>query len=201
MNNFEIMLLPEWHSKYKRQYEKSKKFVAVRMFGSFLDEKSLLTAWKLSTQENIDKINNLIFSKLFQISENFIPLQIILFPISRIYQINKRLVNEFRDILNNKLFYQNKRQIIDKFIHKVDHEIDFFKNSDKYSYYFNDIYKTKSKNIEYLLNKFQYGPLTAKYLSFIKILPYFQIANYEYSGIPLNLSINTFIEKIILPEV
>ncbi|MHA1766458.1 MAG: hypothetical protein ACTSVK_09395, partial [Promethearchaeota archaeon] len=50
-------------------------------------------------------------------------------------------------------------------------------------------------------NRFLFGELAAKYLEYIKFFPLILVKDRIYEGIPLNFSMNSFINDIIFKEL
>ena len=62
-------------------------------------------------------------------------------------------------------------------------------------------YFCSPKQEKYKIDEFLFGDLAAKYLDNIKQFPYIRFKNRMYEGIPLNYSLNSFINNIIFKEL
>ena len=57
------------------------------------------------------------------------------------------------------------------------------------------------KQEKYMVDKFLFGDLAAKYLDCIKQFPFILVKDRMYEGIPLNFSLNSFLKNVIFKEL
>ena len=186
------MLLDEWYVEHEKKYE-SKRNIVMQVFCSFLDRNSLEFVFKLIQSdfltENLEK---------YEIIEE--PLIIfIFFPISPSNYINSLFESYFGkfSMLKSSLHNDQINEILERahevmqkrYRHYKAHQI---QDSD----YF---YLPKQEKHE--IDKFLFGELAAKYLEYIKQFPFIFVKDRLYEGIPLNFSLNSFLNNVIFKEL
>jgi hypothetical protein len=185
------MLLDEWYVEQKRIDDSET--IIMRVFCSFLDRNSLEFVFKLIQSdflaENLSK---------YEISEE--PLIIfVFFPVSPSIYVNslfESYLGEFGRLKSN-LHNNQISEILEK-AHDVMQKR--YRQYKTYRIQDND-YFYLPKQEKYKVDKFLFGDLAAKYLDCIKQFPFILVKDRMYEGIPLNFSLNSFLNNIIFKEL
>ena len=200
MLDYEVLLLPEWYALQKTHTSLPNKISSLRLFGSFLNEDSLQLAWHLSSLDNrevlgiFDSQNNLY-------SAPSTIIQLVFFPISRTFSKNRIIKQTLVNLLENYPRDENRIPDFSEIIYEASSEVEKSQREFIELYFNENISDEESPEFEFRVNKFLFGALTAHYLENIPILPQIEVKNRRYSGIPLNLSMEDFLDKILLMEL
>ncbi|UYP45300.1 hypothetical protein NEF87_001585 [Candidatus Lokiarchaeum ossiferum] len=200
MLDYEVLLLPEWFALQKNPPISLSNIPSLRLFGSFLNEHSLQMAWHLTSLDNREVLGLLDRENHFH-SVPSRTIQLIFFPISRTFNINVSIKQSLINLLENHPREDKNLPDFNNLICEASSEVE--KSQQEFiNLYFNEnISNEESPEFEFRVNKFLFGALTAHYLEIIRIFPQIEIRNHKYSGIPMNFSMDDFLNKILLTEL
>ena len=200
MIEYEVLLLPEWYSLQKKGKILHANKPILRLFGSFLSENSLELAWSLTSADNLEVIDILgVHNRL--ISPPNPTIQLIFIPISRTFSKNLHIKKALIEILENHPRKNGQVPDFSNIIRQASGEIDKSQQEFIHLYFRENISEDQNPKFEFRVNKFFFGPITARFLQKIKDFPYIEIKNRKYHGIPMNLTLNDFLQKILLVEL
>jgi len=183
------MLLDEY---VEYELTSSSKFesVIMKVFCSFLDRNSLEFVFNLIQSDFL--VENL--SNYENIEEPIIIF--VFFPVSKSFLIN----SQFESYLEE--FSKHKPNFIIRNLLEKAHNV-MQKRYRQYKIYRiqDSDYSCPPRQEKYKIDEFLFGNLAAKYLDSIKQFPFILVKDRIYEGIPLNFSLNSFINHIILKEL
>jgi hypothetical protein len=124
---------------------------------------------------------------------------VVLFPISTQIGHNLFFKNQLQNLLNNSTF-ANSTSFDEQFAPLMTHAMKSIEQSESA---WQSWLETRSPrfNTLYNHNSFLYGKLAAQYLRQIVKFPLFSMGEQVYNGIPLNFSVETFVDHYILPQL
>ena len=187
------MLLDEWYVEHELKKANESESIIMQVFCSFLDRNSLEFVFKLIQSDFLAE--NL--SKYEKIEE---PLIIFVFlPVSPSDYVNslfESYLGEFT-MLKSNLHKDQITEILEK-AHDVMQKR--YRQYKTYRIQDND-YFFLPKQEKYMVDKFLFGDLAAKYLDCIKQFPFILVKDRMYEGIPLNFSLNSFLKNVIFKEL
>lgn len=184
MGNWSLFTLAQWHWDQKKRKHLSLKPTKITIFGSFLDKDSIEFIYKFLNYQ----------SYAF---ERAIPsIDIIFFPISKIKGKNDTLFDMLENLLLNYDGIEPNQRILDI----VSQATWLQRRSMQFLFSRFEISKIDALTL-FNRNKFLYGSLPALYLKEITQFPTIYIEGRVYNGIPLNFTIDQFIQSIIVPEI
>ena len=165
----------------------------MQVFCSFLDRNSLEFVFELIQSDILEK-------NLFKYDDIEEPLIIfIFFPVSRSMYINSLFESNLREFSQLKPNFRNIQ--ISKLLEKAHNVMQKrYRQYKTFKIQDNDYFCSPEQE-KYKIDEFLFGDLAAKYLDNIKQFPYIQFKNRMYEGIPLNYSLNSFINNIIFKEL
>ena len=191
--NYEFILLDEWYIKHRLNKNFELGSIAMQVFCSFLDRKSLEFAFKLIQSDFLDKF-------LFKYDEIEKPsILFIFFPVSPSNFINSAFKSKIEQICRSELNLQkfHIEEILENAQNIIEKRYNIYR-----SYRIQDFeYNVLPKLENHQKNRFLFGELAAKYLEYIKFFPLILVKDRMYEGIPLNFSMNSFINDIIFKEL
>lgn len=187
------MLLDEWYVEYELKKIDESGPIIMQVFCSFLDRNSLEFVFKLIQSdflaENLSK---------YEILEE--PLIIfVFFPVSTSFYVNSLFESYFDEfcILKSDLHKEQINEILEKAHDVIQKRYMQYKT---YRIQDNE-YSNLPKQEKYKIDKFLFGDLAAKYLDCIKQFPFILVKDRMYEGLPLNFSLNSFLNNIIFKEL
>jgi len=190
---YKIMLLDDWYLEHELKRNNESESIVMKIFCSFLDRNSLELVFKL-IQSDILAENMLKYEKIEE------PLIIFVFlPVSQSDYVNslfESYLGEF-SMLNSKLHKDQINKILEK-AHDVMQKR--YRQYKTYRIQDNDYFYLPHQE-KYKVDKFLFGDLAAKYLDCIKQFPFILVKDRMYEGIPLNFSLNSFLNNIIFKEL
>lgn len=187
------MLLEEWYEEHELKRANEYESIVMLVFCSFLDRNSLEFVFKLIESDILEE--NL--SRYEEIEEPLIIF--IFFPVSRSNYINSLFKSYLGVFSQLKPNFRNVQigKLLDKAYNIMQKRYRQYK-----TFKIQDIdYFGSPKQEKYKIDEFLFGDLAAKYLDNIKQFPYIKFKNRMYEGIPLNYSLNSFINNIISKEL
>ena len=186
------MLLDEY---VEYELTSSSKFesVIMKVFCSFLDRNSLEFVFNLIQSDFL--VENL--SNYENIEEPIIIF--VFFPVSKSFLINSQFesyLEEFNIPKSNlqKVQISNLLEKAHNVMQKRYRQYKIYRIQDS-------DYSCPPRQEKYKIDEFLFGDLAAKYLDIIKQFPFILVKDRIYEGIPLNFSLNSFINHIILKEL
>ena len=187
------MLLDEWYEEYEIKRAKDFESILMQVFCSFLDRNSLEFVFKLIQSDFL--VESLL--KYDSIEEPLIIF--IFFPVSPSDYINSQFESCLGGFCTQKSDFNNSQ--ISELLEKA--QIIMQKRYRQYKTYRiqDSDYSNHPKQEKYKVDEFLFGDLAAKYLDNIKQFPYILLKNRMYEGIPLNFSLNSFINNVICKEL
>jgi hypothetical protein len=195
MASMNLLLLPEWHRNVIQW--KQAEFRSL-IFCSFVDRDSVelalwLSRYYLYHREILPRAKTQDDDHIF----------LVFFPISRKLQINIDIQNRFEDLLQTQYSEDRLENKVgnfieygQKFIEKSYREFELQQRwQDQAMELFSPISMQDKRN------RYIFGPIGAKYLKEIVYFPKIFVGDQIYNGIPLNFTVTSFLEKILLPEL
>ena len=187
------MLLDEWYMDHELKRANEFGSIIMQVFCSFLDRNSLEFIFNLIQSDFL--VENL--SKYEVIEEPIIIF--VFFPVSPSDYINslfESYLGEFSNI-NSNMQNNQINELLEKAQNVAQKRYRQYKN-----YRIQDVnYTISPKQEKYKVDKYLFGDLAAKYLDNIKQFPFILVEDRIYEGIPLNLSMNSFIYNVIFKEL
>ena len=187
------MLLDDWYLEHELKRNNESESIVMKIFCSFLDRNSLELVFKF-IQSDILAENMLKYEK---IEEHLIIF--VFLPVSQSDYVNslfESYLGEF-SMLNSKLHKDQINKILEK-AHEVMQKR--YRQYKTYRIQDNDYFYLPHQE-KYKVDKFLFGDLAAKYLDCIKQFPFILVKDRMYEGIPLNFSLNSFLNNIIFKEL
>lgn len=186
------MLLDEYVEYELTSYRKSES-VIMKVFCSFLNRNSLEFVFNLIQSDFI--VENL--SNYENIEEPIIFF--VFFPVSKSFYINSQFesyLEEFNIPKSNlqKVQISNLIEKAYNVMQKRYRQYKIFRIQDS-------DYSCPPRQEKYKIDEFLFGDLAAKYLDSIKQFPFILVKDRIYEGIPLNFSLNSFINNVIFKEL
>ena len=187
------MLLDEWYMEHELKRVNESKSIIMQVFCSFLDRNSLEFVFKLIQSDFLAEN----MSKYEKIEE---PLIVFVFlPVSPLNYVNslfESYLGEFSMLKSN--FHKDQiNEILEK-AHDVMQKR--YRQYKTYRIQDND-YSYLPKQEKHKVDEFLFGDLAAKYLDCIKQFPLILVKDRMYEGIPLNFSLNSFLNNVIFKEL
>ena len=187
------MLLDKWYKDYELERGNEYESIIMQVFCSFLDRNSLEFVFKL-IQSDFHAKNVFKYDGIEE------PLIIfIFFPVSRSVYINSLLESNLGEFSQLKPNFRNTQ--ISKLLEKAHNVMQKRYCQYKTFRIQDDYYLCSPEQEKYKIDEFLFGDLAAKYLENIKQFPYIRFKNRIFEGIPLNYSLNSFINNIIFKEL
>ena len=187
------MLLDEWDMEHEKRKVIESESIIMQVFCSFLDRCSLEFVFKLIQSDFL--VESLL--KYDSIEE---PLIVFIFlPVSPSNYINSQFESYLGEFSIQKSCF-NKVQISELLEKAQNITQKRYRQYKTYRIQDSD-YFNHPKQEKYKVDEFLFGDLAAKYLDNIKQFPYILLKDRMYEGIPLNFSLNSFINNVICKEL
>ena len=195
MGIWKLLSLAQWHQVEKKSMRKIPDPKKITIFGSFLDKDSLEIAYKLVnsntfSSNSLSPVIDLVFFPITRFQDYYYPL----FEKLEVFLLNHQIIDIYPtifEIITQANWIQKRAKQILNLQYNIDEKC--------------DIFQFKSQNLIennfFAHNKEQYGLLAALYLKSIKQFPTIFIAGRIYNGIPLNFSLDQFLNSIIYDEI
>ncbi|MHA1585533.1 MAG: hypothetical protein ACTSWL_09770 [Promethearchaeota archaeon] len=192
MIDFDWLLFPQWFSCLNVESDNNCKQNSLIIIGSWLDRNFLELLWRLG-HTSFDNSN------IFKIT-------VVVLPISRSFRQNFQVISTYEQIRKDIPMNIKKNPIrfydaVDRLINKVRDNI----KSRQSEFYFQSLQigRNKTSSIDFTAqeNRFLFGSITAGFLRGNPLLPKFYLKDQQFNGIPVNFTLGSFIERIIMPEL
>ena len=196
--NSSIKFLADWDRVRKDSPRNWSQHPVIRVFGSFLSLDSMLLMLSLLSSDlpYFDQTDEKSIE-----SRSLEEIELIFFPVSQSYMDNFNLITMFNRIMDDPLSPDEQfRKLLD--IVQIAEGI--VAGRERYFQARFALTSPHARNPEEQkekMNRYVFGPLACKYQKTIASFPMICIGNHTYNGIPLNMSADQFVDRVLRNEL
>jgi hypothetical protein len=186
-----LLLVPEWH-RYRKEWQQLLPKCVI--FGSFTDRDSLQIAAKLARYY---PLNQRVIPDQTRCSFEIHPIFLVFFPISRKLLINLQCKQQLESILLNL----PPEEIVSKKITELQERTIEILRIEEQRGQIQQLWNNQEQITPEERACRRFGPITARYLMEMMYFPKIYLRDQIYNGVPLNYDVETFCDRLILPEL